>query len=188
MRGTAREDVFWGHVELNEGDVQYVRFMGGGGYGDPIDRDPALVERDIAAGLVTVDAAREIYGVVPGDARATAARRLEIRRERLGGRDALPPAETSRTDARISEWLQRASDGSTQCTRCGAVVAPPQSDWKEHCVLRRLPIERAGPLRTPAGEFFLVEACCPGCAALLDTDVVLGDDPPLHDRIERWPG
>ena len=64
----------------------------------------------------------------------------------------------------------------------------PAADWKEHGVLRRLPIERAGPLRTPAGEFFLVEACCPGCAALLDTDVVLGDDPPLDDRIEHWPG
>jgi N-methylhydantoinase B len=188
LRGTAREDVFWGHVELQEGDVQYVRFMGGGGYGDPIDRDPALVERDVAGGLVTVDAAREIYGVVPGDAQATAARRLEIRQERLGGGDPVPPAEIGPTDARISESLQRASDGSTQCRRCGAGVAPPQSDWKEHCVLRRLPIEEAGPLRTPAGEFFLVEACCPGCAALLDTDVVLGDDPPLHDRIERWPG
>ena len=188
LRGTAREDVFWGHVELNEGDVQYIRFMGGGGYGDPVDRDPTLVERDLAGGLVSDAAAQEIYGVVPGDAEATAARRLEIRRERLGGGDPLPAAEIRPTEQRISEWLQRAGDGSTQCARCGTSVAPPQSDWKEHCVLRRLPIERAGPLRTPAGEFFLVEACCPGCAALLDTDVVLGDDPPLYDRIERWPG
>ena len=115
-------------------------------------------------------------------------RRLEIRRERLGGRDPLEPAEISATGRRISEWLQQASDGSTQCTRCGTAVAPAGADWKEHGVLRRLPIEHAGPLRTPAGEFFLVEACCPGCGALLDTDVVLGDDPPLHDRIEHWPG
>ena len=38
--GDEREDRFWGSVELEPGDVQYVRFMGGGGYGDPIDRDP----------------------------------------------------------------------------------------------------------------------------------------------------
>ena len=115
-------------------------------------------------------------------------RRLEIRRERLGGGDPLEPTETSATGLRLSECLQQASDGSTQCTRCGTAVAPAGADWKEHGVLRRLPIEHAGPLRTPAGEFFLVEACCPGCGTLLDTDVVLGDDPPLHDRIEHWPG
>jgi N-methylhydantoinase B len=186
-RGAAREDVFWGHVELAQGDVQYVRFMGGGGYGDPIERDPALVERDVERGLVSAGAAREIYGVVPGDAEATEDRRLEIRRERLGGRDPRPPADVGSTGLRVSEGLQAAGVGSMQCVRCGADVAPGGADWKEHCVLRRLPIERAGPLRTAAGEFFLVEACCPGCGALLDTDVVLGDDPPLHDRIERWP-
>jgi N-methylhydantoinase B len=186
--GAVREDVFWGHVELEPGDAQYVRFMGGGGYGDPIDRDTALVERDVASGLVSVEAARDIYGVVPRDAAATDRRRLEIRRERLGGRDPLPLAAIGPTGRRISEWLQLASDGSTQCRRCGTAVAPPSADWKEHGVLRRLPVERAGPLRTPAGEFFLVEACCPGCGALLDTDVVLGDDPPLNDRIEDWPG
>jgi N-methylhydantoinase B len=187
-RGASREDVFWGHVELEEGDVQYVRFMGGGGYGDPIDRDPALVERDVASGLVSPDAAREIYGVVPGDAEATDARRLEIRRERLRGSDPRPSADIDPTGRRISEWLQRSADGSTQCTRCGTAVAPVEADWKEHAALRRLPIERAGPLRAPVGEFFLLESSCPGCAALLDADVVLGDDPPLHDRIEEWPG
>src|SRR5439155_24187166 len=31
LRGESREDQFWGHLELAEGDVQYVRFMGGGG-------------------------------------------------------------------------------------------------------------------------------------------------------------
>src|SRR6266545_242694 len=30
-RGESREDRFWGAVELEEGDIQYVRFMGGGG-------------------------------------------------------------------------------------------------------------------------------------------------------------
>ena len=37
---------------------------GGGGYGDPLDRDPAAVAKDVADGLVTAAAAREDYGVV----------------------------------------------------------------------------------------------------------------------------
>ena len=38
---------------------------GGGGYGDPRRRDPDLVRRDIADGIVSAEAAREIYGVTP---------------------------------------------------------------------------------------------------------------------------
>jgi N-methylhydantoinase B len=37
---------------------------GGGGYGDPLERDPDLVETDVADGYVTVEAAKGEYGVV----------------------------------------------------------------------------------------------------------------------------
>lgn len=37
---------------------------GGGGWGDPFDREPALVVRDVADGVVSVEAARRDYGVV----------------------------------------------------------------------------------------------------------------------------
>jgi N-methylhydantoinase B len=36
---------------------------GGGGYGDPFARDPDAVARDVAAGLVSHERAREVYGV-----------------------------------------------------------------------------------------------------------------------------
>jgi hypothetical protein len=90
------------------------------------------------------------------------------------------------TGRRISEYLRRTEEDSTQCTWCGVAFAPSGADWKDHAALRRLPIERAGPLRAPVGEFFLIEASCPACGTLLDTDLALGEDPPLHDRIERW--
>jgi N-methylhydantoinase B len=189
MRGE-RDDRFWGSVELRPGDVQYVRFMGGGGCGDPVDRDPALVADDLARGLVTADAAREIYGVVAGDPAATRARRLAIRSERAGrplGDAALTRADVPRTGRRLGEYLQQAPGGEVQCTWCGETVAPAGADWKDHAISRRLPIDRAGPLRTGAGEYVLIEAVCRGCGTLLDTDVALGDDPPLHDRVVRHP-
>ena len=37
---------------------------GGGGWGDPFDRDPDLVLRDVQDGVVYPDAARNYYGVV----------------------------------------------------------------------------------------------------------------------------
>lgn len=56
---------------LKDGDVLVMQSAGGGGYGDPLARDPALVERDVAAGYVSAAQAREQYGVVVGDANAT---------------------------------------------------------------------------------------------------------------------
>jgi len=41
-----------------------VRTGGGGGWGDPLDRDPAAVRWDVIEGYVSRDAAREDYGVV----------------------------------------------------------------------------------------------------------------------------
>ena len=193
LRGSEQFDQFWGTLELHDGDVQYVRFMGGGGYGDPLDREPELVLHDVLAGLVTDRPARDIYGVVIAagsvDGDATRARRRELRAERLGRplEAADKRIEVPRTGKRLAEYLQRTASGATQCTWCGTEVAPAGTDWKDYAVLRRLPIEKTGPHRTAVGEFLLIEAFCPGCATLLDAELAAGDDPPLHDRVRNWP-
>jgi N-methylhydantoinase B/oxoprolinase/acetone carboxylase alpha subunit len=50
-------------VTLQAGDVCRVWTAGGGGIGDPCERQPERVARDVDAGLVSVKAAWEIYGV-----------------------------------------------------------------------------------------------------------------------------
>ena len=129
LRGSEQFDQFWGTVDLHDGDVQYVRFMGGGGYGDPLDRDPELVLKDVLAGLVTDGPAGGIYGVVIAagavDAEATRVRRRELRAERLGrpfdGAD--ERTDVARTGKRLGEYLQRTDGDATQCTWCGTEVA-----------------------------------------------------------------
>jgi N-methylhydantoinase B len=193
LRAEETVEQSFGHLELHEGDVQYVRFMGGGGYGDPIDRDPQAVVRDVGLGLVSENAAREIYGVALSDAgldeEATRERRRQIRSERLGkdggGLDERREVAPSRMP--ISEYLQRVADGSTQCTWCGEAVAPAGEDWKEHARLRRSPLSAAGPQRGAGDEFNLFEALCPSCGTLLDVDLARGEDGPLHDRVDEWP-
>jgi N-methylhydantoinase B len=51
-------------VDLEPGDTLTVLTPGGGGYGDPYERDPELVATDVRRGLVSIEVARRDYGVV----------------------------------------------------------------------------------------------------------------------------
>jgi N-methylhydantoinase B len=51
-------------VELRRGDVVRVVTGSGGGWGDPLERDPAAVADDVRNGFVSLAAAERIYGVV----------------------------------------------------------------------------------------------------------------------------
>lgn len=73
-------------VVVNEGDVLHYVTWGGGGWGDPYTRDPALVALEVVRGLVTREGARR-YGVVLDsenlvDEEATAALRANLVAER----------------------------------------------------------------------------------------------------------
>jgi N-methylhydantoinase B len=51
-------------LEIAAGDRILVSTPGGGGFGDPFARDPALVARDVARGYYGADAVRRLFGVV----------------------------------------------------------------------------------------------------------------------------
>jgi N-methylhydantoinase B len=73
---------------VRQDDVVIMQSAGGGGYGDPLDRDPEAVLADVLAGFVSAERAREGYGVVLDaagdvDGEATAAARDASRRTRL---------------------------------------------------------------------------------------------------------
>jgi N-methylhydantoinase B len=78
---------------LKAGDVVRIVTTGGGGWGDPLEREPERVRMDVARGVVSPRAAREGYGVVLAqsadvrlpwtvDEGATAALRAELRARR----------------------------------------------------------------------------------------------------------
>ena len=82
-----RETVTWGVYPLMGDDCLYIRWNGGGGYGDPLDRDPDAVRCDVLEGVVSAKATREVYGIVLSgadvDTAATAVRRKAILEERI---------------------------------------------------------------------------------------------------------
>jgi N-methylhydantoinase B len=96
-RGARRDflGAVFSNVPCGAGDEFTRPSAGGGGYGDPLDRDPVAVREDVADGYVSIERARTDYGVVvvevdaelaryEVDARATEAERDRIRSERRG--------------------------------------------------------------------------------------------------------
>jgi N-methylhydantoinase B/oxoprolinase/acetone carboxylase alpha subunit len=51
-------------IQLHRGDRVMIVSPGGGGYGSPLERDPAVVVEDVREGLYSAVIARDIYGVV----------------------------------------------------------------------------------------------------------------------------
>ena len=47
-----------------QGDVWYHSWQAGGGYGDPLTREPSQVFEDLMRGIISKKAAKDIYGVV----------------------------------------------------------------------------------------------------------------------------
>jgi N-methylhydantoinase B len=69
---------------LMPGDVMTWRMAGGGGYGDPLERDPEAVRRDGRKGFVTPTSAREVYGVIVSSDGAVDERATQVLRQTLG--------------------------------------------------------------------------------------------------------
>lgn len=73
---------------LKPGEGFFARSGGGGGFGSPLDRDPARVAFDVAEGYVCATSARDVYGVVlDADGRVDAAATTALR-ERMRAAEA----------------------------------------------------------------------------------------------------
>ena len=153
-----------GHFPFHRGDVLAYSFQGGGGYGDPIRRDPARVARDVANGLVTPPSASALYGVVlrdgAVDTEATRQRRVAIRTERLGRRspNVAPPEDGGNVCLRIDAYRR------FRCV-CGADLGPASEDWKARAH------RRAVPHLTLHAELELRVFSCSGWGMLLEVEV-----------------
>jgi N-methylhydantoinase B len=115
---------------LAPGEVFAMTWQGGGGYGDPLTRDPAAVAHDVAEQKITAAAAADVYGVVVTDGTVddagTAAARDALRARRaersrvLGDTRGKADVTTAR---RIDDNLvELPGDGGVACRHCGEVL------------------------------------------------------------------
>ena len=136
---------------VREGDWYEMRMACGGGFGDPLDREAAAVERDVGHGRFNAEVARRSYGVVVGDPEATAALRQTMRRERLSrARPARKPLSTR--DVEIVGAAQPIYPGVLQrgaiavAEQSGAPLARAPDHWTDGCPTL---IERRGDADGP---------------------------------------
>ncbi len=100
----------WSNITLHRGDRVELSLTGGGGYGDPLERDPSRVASDVRNRYVSMEGAKRFYGVVVKedftvDADATEGLRMKLR----GGES---PFDVSHLYERLSTlaWLLTRSE------------------------------------------------------------------------------
>lgn len=167
-----------GLMEMTNRDVFAVIWQGGGGWGDPIERAPEDVARDLAAGWVSAQAAKEIYGVIATDGRidaeATGLQRKALRKKRVG-RFVVDEARFTRGNqiGSISESLPILRDdrGTHVATQAGCILSTGSTRWRSGAVAATfdtLPPE----YRIALHEDLSVTAYyCPATGTLLSVDV-----------------
>ncbi len=192
-------------IALPEGSLLVDYVAGGGGFGDPLDRDGEAVLKDFGRGWVSRESAARIYGVVLDangkrvDGEATMQKRQQIRESRL--REAKPAAgKTSSYDGngkkelktilKFHAALEIAGDRKSpviRCQRCGHLFCSAKENYKLYALHRVVDLKDFMPYPLPTGEPYIGEYheyFCPGCATQLQVDLYcppLGGEPILWD-------
>ncbi|MBF0277041.1 MAG: hydantoinase B/oxoprolinase family protein [SAR324 cluster bacterium] len=177
-------------------DVYAVRWSGGGGFGDPMDRDPAEVQADLENFLISPNAANELYGVVltadgEVDTALTEAKRSEVRRNRVNGGQ--PGHRSGKIILEAAEYLNVKQDENGSfwtCAKCDADLGDLKDNFKDHCQLEEKEISRSNPLIGDPIDFIDDQVVyrqfyCPGCGTLIENEVAIASDPILRDILLR---
>jgi N-methylhydantoinase B len=186
------------HIDWN--DVYFTHWQGGGGYGDPLLRDTALVAEDLAEGKITAIAARDIYGVVTGadakaDAEATDQRRAARRRQRLGANEKWSPHRSgAKPQGRVlDDNLIADGSGRICCARCGTEVGEAEGWYLAQARCREGAPSMAGPqIHGDAKNFVdativFRQYLCPGCGTSLLTEIGPENDRALRQKKLKAP-
>jgi N-methylhydantoinase B len=174
---------------LSAGDVWEWVSPSTGGWGDPLRREPDAVLADHRAGLISPEAALRAYGVaLSGDGvdhEATRQRRLELRRDRLGGREPGEGVAAPRGARRVGDILH-VVEGRWWCN--GADLGPVSGSYRDHVTVRELATSEIAEEFTIgeseaviAGKMVFREFLCPVTGYRIDTELARAGEPPLHD-------
>ncbi len=181
---------------MRRGDVFAVSWQGGGGWGDPLLREPQSVLRDLVRGAISLRTAREIYGVVVSqgavDVAQTDRLRLDMRHQRVGEFGAVTNIGDAETILPIGPAMRlvRARGGLHVVTVAGHVLSSGHTRWREGAV--SAPVAAAAlPKHVLHAELAMTAWYCPASGTQLGFDIHRADEVPGHDielHLERWAG
>lgn len=174
-------------------DVWELRWAAGGGFGDPLERSPAAVARDVRDELVSETDSRDLYGVVLGadgdpDLGATESLREQKRAALMNGKGhGTRKAEGERVTGLGPSLDLIRVNGTVElaCKACGTSLGALDG-WKERAVTVTRSVDQANthidPPATYVDDPVLFRSYhCPGCARAVDAEVTVGDDGPFDD-------
>ena len=202
LAGQQELQACYGETYLSPGDLLYLHWQGGGGYGDPLRREPSLVARDHAEGKVTAAAAEAAYGVVLrdgiADEAATESLRASRREERMA-RSAVPaqaaPSHDPGSGQRLDDNLVAIDVGGTEivaCAHCGRELGDPRTGPTLNLAEFEGPTSLAGgqvtadPGQYVDDEVVFRQLCCPGCWTAVYSGVVPAAHPRHVIDIDRY--
>jgi N-methylhydantoinase B len=166
------------HTHVDDGDLHLYLQTGGGGYGDPLRRDPELVLHDVRRGLVSEAVACAVYGVDPADPAASERLREQIRARRLAEASDAPVVRAAGGEllhpvADTLEAVRVDGEALIRCSVCQTRLSAYGDNWKQGAVWRERSFRDLNDINEVAPETDLVarEFYCPGCGTALALDI-----------------
>jgi len=165
-------------VPLPDGGAFEFRCASGGGFGDPLDRDPDVVTAEVRTGLLGADVALAVYGVVVDGPGTTAATRARRRRERLAVAappEAVPEVAEREVDeggnepAALYPGIERRGPVA-RVARTGTPLAVAPDHWTTGCPVLEARLESGGPVIVTRSYLD------PSDGTILHTEVVPGGE------------
>jgi len=179
-----------GLMTMTNKDVFAVTWQGGGGWGDPLDRDIGQVLADVGSGAVSTEAAAEVYGVFIADAQVnqnkTTAERQKLRLARLDGSEkayATLGAGNYETLARLGPNLRviRVGDECQVVSAGRAILSTGSTCWRKGAVKQEMSTPPSVHKISLHADLRITSYYCPVSGALLAVDVHRADESPLDD-------
>ena len=169
-------------ARITFGDVFECTVQNGGGYGDPLLREPASVAADVESGAVSADVASRLYGVALRDGAldqtATEALREEIResrRARMSAPERGPVGTAVGPPTGIWGASLHTHDSSggvlASCRHCGHVLGHVTSGWES--IAGRVVLDSAdlGHRVEVHSALNAIAYVCPNCITALWVEV-----------------
>jgi N-methylhydantoinase B len=177
---------------LEPGDVLYLHCQGGGGYGDPLSRDPESVAADLRNGKISRDAAEHVYAVAvdnaaQADVKATESLRAAMR-DRRASHSTPPPTVFDRRfdmgkcqpiDDNLAVVQGRGEPEVVACRHCGQQLSGPEKQLSlahsDSAAVGAGRHVRVDPAHYVDDEIVFREHFCPGCYTTLNAALVPND-------------
>jgi N-methylhydantoinase B len=198
-----------GSLELTDGDIWVVENSAGGGFGDPLLREPETVLEDIKEDRIQASQSEKYYGVLLDgngnlDEAGTKSARSAIRQDRMD-KCRLPDKSPVRPGAATANASRFLTEGVGllvaeealfwTCAHCQRSLGPTTENYKDYLGCIETNPHDVDPVMYPDSHDFcdddlvMRQYICTDCGHLVATDIARAHDKPVVDmKITSLPG